>query len=150
MDKHEVQQRVLLNGEPLSLDKFHWNKKSKIFTTGESKLVLDFTDISGITFNTEHKCTFITGPECTFNTGKLCTFETAYNCTFHTGSECVFNTGWSCRFITGNECTFNVANTCEFLLGDECVIIRRDIFEIIHPLTGLKIKLNKLKGIHNV
>jgi len=64
MTKKEVQQRVLQNGKPLSLDKFEWDEKTKTFSSNENDLVLDFAGISSCTFNTEGNCTFKTGSEC--------------------------------------------------------------------------------------
>jgi hypothetical protein len=122
--KEEVQERVSQNGKQLSLDKFTWDSKTKTFSSIEDDLVIDFTDINACTFNTGYKCTFNTGSACTFNTGYKCIFNTESNCTFNTGYKCTFNT------------------------GKECVIVRRDIFEVIQPEEGVKIKLNEydLKG----
>jgi hypothetical protein len=89
MKREEVQKRVLQNGEMLSLDKFNWDEKSKVYITTEKNLVLDFTDLNGITFKTGSDCTFKTGSDCTFKTGSYCTFKTGYDCTFDTGSDCV-------------------------------------------------------------
>jgi len=35
MTKQEVQQRVLQNGNPLPLDKFEWDERTKTLTTGK-------------------------------------------------------------------------------------------------------------------
>ena len=122
MNKYEVQQRVLQNRKPLGLEKFNWDEKTKVFSTLECDLVIDFSDIDYCTFKTSHRCTFKTGSNCTFKTGSNCTFDTGWKCTFDTGSNCTFVTGYN------------------------CVIIRRDVFEIIQPEGGVKIKPNN----HNV
>ena len=107
MTKKEVQQRVLQNGKPLSLDKFEWDEKTKTFSSNENDLVLDFAGIGN----------------CTFKTGWYCTFDTGDGCTFKTGSECTFKTGDGCTFDTGDSCTFKT--------GSDCVVVRRDVYEII-------------------
>ena len=89
MTKKEVQQRVLQNGKPLSLDKFEWDEKTKTFSSDEDGLVLDFAGISNCTFVTGWNCKFDTGRYCKFDTEDGCTFNTRDGCTFKTGSECV-------------------------------------------------------------
>jgi hypothetical protein len=59
-------------GKPLHPSKYHWNEDTKTFSTNEYNLVLDFTDINGVTFKTGFYCTFKTGSECTFNTSENC------------------------------------------------------------------------------
>ena len=73
MDKKEVQQRVLKDGQPLPLKLFTWDEKTKVFTSTEENLVIGFKGIN----------------DCTFNTGSSCTFKTGSNCTFKTGDDCV-------------------------------------------------------------
>ena len=143
MTKQEVQQRVLQNGKPLSLDKFEWDEKTKTFSSDEGDLVLDFVEISGCTFVTGGGCTFKTWSDCTFKTGSDCTFDTGDRCTFNTGSECTFNTGDRCTFNTGSECTFNTGSSCTFKTGEKCVVIRRDVYEVIELTEGKKIRLNE-------
>jgi hypothetical protein len=123
---------VTQNGTPLKTSQYNWDEKSKIFSTNEKNLVLDF--------NVTNYVTFKTGSSCTFNTG--------YNCTFNTGSDCTFKTGSDCTFATGSDCTFNTSHYCTFTTGENCVIVRSDIFEIIKPSPKQKIKLNNcsLKG----
>jgi hypothetical protein len=106
MNKKEIQKRVLQNGEPLALNKFSWDKKTRTFSTNESGLVLDFKGIDN--------CTFDTGYDCTFDTGYNCTFTTSYNCTFKTGSYCTFDTSYNCTFKTGSYCTFDTGYNCTF------------------------------------
>ena len=118
MNKEQVQQRVLQNCKPLSLDKFEWDENTNTFSSSEDYLVLDF---SGMNY-----CTFKTGSNCTFKTYSNCTFNTCYNCTFNTGSDCTFNTGSNCTFDTGSE----------------CVVVRRDVYEVIELEEGKEIKLN--------
>ena len=151
MTKKEVQQRVLQNGKPLSLDKFEWDEKTKTFSSNENGLVLDFASISSCTFKTWSGCTFKTGGDCTFdtewncafNTGDGCTFKTRSGCTFKTGDGCTFDTGDGCTFKTGSICTFKTGSICTFKTGSECVVVRRDVYEIIEIPEGKKIKLNE-------
>jgi hypothetical protein len=126
MNKSEVQQRVLQNGVPLSLDKFEWDEKTNIFSTNESNLVLNFSGINGVTFKTGFNCTFKTGNNCIFKTDSYCTFDTHSYCTFDTGDDCTFDTSYNCTFKTGSD----------------CVIVRRDIFEVIQPEENQQIVLN--------
>ena len=126
MTKKEVQQRVLQNGKPLSLDKFEWDEKTNTFSSEEGCLVLDFVGVEG----------------CTFNTGSVCTFKTSFYCTFDTGSYCTFDTGSYCTFETGYDCTFNTGFGCTFKTEENCVVVRRDIYEVIELKSGQKIKLN--------
>ncbi len=136
MKKKEVQKRVSQNGKPLALDKFEWDKKEKIFSSGENDLIIDFASINGITFNTESNCVFKTESYCRFNTN--------YNCQFNTGAYCVFNTGTDCIFKTNYNCQFNT--------GSDCVVVRKDIYEIIELEAGVKIKLNNycIKGYEEI
>ncbi len=151
MTKKEVQQRVLQNGKPLSLDKFEWDEKTKTFSSNENDLVFDFAGISNCTFRTGWNCTFNTGGGytfntgggCTFNTGSSCTFDTGDGCTFNTGSSCTFDTGDGCTFDTGSSCTFDTGDGCTFKTGSECVVVRRDVYEIIEIPDGKKIRLNE-------
>ena len=78
---------VTKNGKDFT--KYNWNEKSKIFSADADNLVLDFSDISGITFKTGSACTFKTGSNCTFKTSSDCTFDTGFNCTFNTDEKCV-------------------------------------------------------------
>ena len=120
---------VTQNGTPLKTSQYNWDEKSKVFSTNEKNLVLDFNVINDVTFKTGSDCIFNTGYNCTFNTGSDCIFNTGYNCTFNTGSYCTFNTTSSCTFNTGYYCTFNTGSYCTFNTGSYCVIVRRDIFE---------------------
>ena len=67
MDKKEIQQRVLQNGKPLSLDKFEWDEKTNTFSSDEDNLILDFKEINN--------CIFKTGSYCTIKAGNDCTLE---------------------------------------------------------------------------
>jgi hypothetical protein len=135
MTKKEVQQRVLQNGKPLSLDKFEWDEKTDTFSSNEDDLVLDFAGISS--------CTFKTGWNCTFKTGRYCKFDTGDGCKFDTGDGCKFDTGYGCKFDTGWYCTFDTGNGCTFKTGKECVVVRRDVYEVIEIPEGKKIRLNE-------
>ena len=162
-------------GKELSSSKYTWDDDTKTFSSEENNLVLVF-ETSRVTFKTGYNCTFNTGGYCTFDTGSYCTFDTGssctfktgFNCTFKTGAECTFDTSANCTFDTGaycifktcanctfktgSNCTFDTSNNCTFNTGSNCVIIRRDIFEIIHPDNGVEIKLNKylIKGFSKV
>jgi len=137
-------------GVQLDKSKYTWCEKTKTFSTTERNLVLDFSNINGVTFKTGSICTFTTGHHCTFKTGSNCTFYTWSNCTFNTGSDCTFytwsnctfNTGEICTFKTGFNCTFTTGFNCTFDTGEDCVVIRRDIFEVIKLESNKKIKLN--------
>ena len=150
---------VTKNGKELSSHLYSWNINTKIFSTNEDNLVLDFRGINNCTFITGSGCTFITGNNCTFTTGSGCTFDThskctftthsgctfttESKCTFTTGSGCIFTTYSGCTFTTETACTFNTGSNCTFTTGTDCIIIRRDIFEVIQPVAYIKIKLNK-------
>jgi len=140
MDKKEIQQRVLQNGKPLSLDKFEWDEKTNTFSSDEDNLILDFKEINNCIFKTGSYCTIKAGNDCTFSTGSGCTFNTGSNCVFSTGSGCTFNTGSNCTFSTGSGCTFNT--------GSNCVVVRRDTYEVIKLEGDKKIRLNgdNIKG----
>ena len=90
MTKSQIQKRILQNGKPLEIDKFEWDETTRTFSSNENRLVLDFKDMFGCTFNTGSGCTFTTGSGCTFTTGSGCTFNTGFGCTFNTGSGCTF------------------------------------------------------------
>ena len=137
MNKKQVQQRVLQNGNPLPLDKFEWDEKTNTFSSNEDNLVLDFQGINNCTFKTRSYCTFDTGSDCTFDTGSDCTFDTGCDCIFKTGSDCTFKTEFNCTFKTGSDCTFDTE--------EECVIVRRDIYEVIEIPANTKIKLNEYR-----
>jgi len=117
---------VTKSGKVLDKSLYHWDEKTKTFSSNEDRLVLDFTGIDGVTFNTGSYCTFDTGSDCTFNTNS--------HCTFNTGSDCTFKTGFGCIFNTGSDCTFDT--------GSDCVVVRRDIYEVIEIPEDTKIKLN--------
>ena len=117
---------VTKNGKELPNFLYTWDAATQTFSSKEDWLVLDFSNMNKVTFNTRSCCTFNAGGNCTFNTGGYCTFHTGSNCTFDTGSDCTFNTRSKCTFTTGNE----------------CVVVRRDVFEIITLEKGKTIKLN--------
>jgi hypothetical protein len=163
MTKFSVTRR---NGKDLDPSLYNWDENTKTFSTKEEGLVLDFTDVSGVTFNTGYFCTFNTGPYCTFDTGPYCTFKTGaecafntcYDCTFKTGSSCTFNTGsyctfdtgsdctfktnYDCVFITGSDCTFKTSYHCTFEVGENCYLIRYDVKGVTEIPANKKIKLN--------
>jgi hypothetical protein len=149
---------VIKNGRPLSKKLYTWNEKTKTFSTKEDGLVLDFTGVNGVTFNTGSDCTFKTWHDCTFDTGFYCTFKTGFDCTFNTGSYCTFktsfgctfNTGYSCTFLTGSSCAFKTGSDCTFKTGpkctltvrDNCFVTRLDVKGVTKIPTGKKIQLN--------
>jgi hypothetical protein len=112
---------VTQNGKELDKKFYNWNEESRTFSTNKNDLVLDFSLLNGITFDT----------------GAYCIFKTGSNSTFDTGSSCIFKTCSSCTFDTGSNCTFTT--------GKECVVIRRDIFEVIKLEENKPIKLNSYK-----
>jgi hypothetical protein len=65
---------VTKNGELLDTKLYSWDPKIKTFCSNEDGLVLDFSNIDGVTFKTDSYCTFKTGNYCTFTTGFYCTF----------------------------------------------------------------------------
>ena len=50
-------------GKELDPSKYNWDPKTKTFSTTEDDLVLDFSNINGVTFDTGDNCTFKTGKE---------------------------------------------------------------------------------------
>ena len=111
---------VTQNGKKLAKSKYSWNEKTRTFSSAEDNLVLDFTDIDGVTFKTGNKCTFKTGTHCAFNTRDNCTFDTGSYCTFDTKNKCTFDTSSYCKFKTGRSCTFDTKNKCTFDTGSYC------------------------------
>ena len=109
----------------LALSKYSIDLDTKVFSSKENDLVLDFTH--GWTFKTGSTCNFNTGKDCTFKTGSGCTFKTGYDCTFDTGSICTFKTGDYCTFDTGSYCTFNTGYECKFNTGSVCTFMLFDI-----------------------
>ena len=132
-------------GKPLDKSKYNWDKKTKTFSTIEDNLILDFSEVEGVTFKTGLCCAFKTGSECTFKTGSYCTFKT--------GSECAFKTGLYCTFKTGSDCIFKTGSNCTFDTGSNCVVVRSDIFEVIQ-LTNeenhIKLNLEGVKGYKDI
>jgi hypothetical protein len=149
---------VTKDGKVLDPSLYTWDENTKTFSTDENRLVLDFTGIAGVIFNTGSCCTFNTSSNCTFKTSSDCTFLTSHYCTFKTGSSCTFNTdsyctfntdsycvfitGYSCAFNTGSHCAFNTGSNCTFEVGDNCSLIRSDVKGVTEIPTGKKIKLN--------
>jgi hypothetical protein len=130
---------VTKDGIPLDPSLYTWDENTKTFSTDENRLVLDFTGITGVTFNTGYSCTFKTGHACTFNTGhscvfntgsdctfktnNYCTFDTGPRCTFKTEDDCVFKTGYHCTFKTSSDCTFDTGSDCTFKTSSACTFI---------------------------
>jgi len=150
---------VTKNGKKLSKKLYFWDESTKTFSSNENNLVLDFSNISGVTFNTGYNCTFKTGSDCSFNTGSdccfktgnNCCFKTGYNCTFDTEDYCTFNTGSDCTFKTKSSCTFDTGDNCCFTTGEQCVVVRRDVYEIYELIKGIKYVLNeyRIPGLKN-
>ena len=82
-----IQFSVTKDGKPFH--DYTWDEETKTFSSSEDDLVLDFSNIHGVTFTTGDGCTFKTGDDCTFTTGSGCTFKTGPGCTFKTGKRCV-------------------------------------------------------------
>jgi hypothetical protein len=133
---------VTQDGKELDKSKYNWDEQTKIFSTNENNLVLDFGDYFGCTFKTGKNCIFKTGENCTFKTDSHCTFRTSENCTFRTGHNCTFNTGSHCTFRTSENCTFKTGHNCTFNTGSNCVGIRYDVKGIIEIPENKTIKLN--------
>jgi hypothetical protein len=136
---------VTKNGKVLDPISYTWDEDNITFSSDEDGLVLDFTNIDGVTFRTGSHCTFNTGSDCKFNTGHSCTFKTGYDCRFITGSACTFTTGSHCTFKTEYDCTFKTGYSCIFEVGKNCSLIRYDVNGVTEIPTGKKIKLNELE-----
>ena len=67
---------VTQKGKPLSTELYTWDESTKTFSSNENDLVLDFTEIDGVTFKTGGYCIFKTGNECNFKTESGCFFKT--------------------------------------------------------------------------
>ena len=130
-------------GKTLDPNFYTWDKENKIFTTKEDNVVLDFSTIDGVTFNTGSFCTIEAGSNCIFNIGDDCNVISGSGCNVVSGSGCMINTCSGCTFDVKDECVFKTGSSCEFKVGIECVIIRRDNFEVIHPDEKKILKLNK-------
>ena len=143
---------VTKNGKELDPSLYTWDESTKTFATDESGLVLDFSEMYGVTFKTGDFCAFKTGDRCAFKTGRECTFKTGSNCAFYTGDNCAFYTWHSCAFKTGYGCTFDTGYGCIFKTGERCVIVRRDVYEVIEIEPNKKIKLNvfNVKGFEYI
>ena len=100
---------ITRNGKPLDESLYSIDLETKVFSSKEHHIVLDFLDCNGWKFTT--------GSCCTFNTGDYCTFTTSWGCTF--------STGWNCTFDTDESCTFMLyyINTCKFKSHDDISII---------------------------
>jgi len=142
---------VTRNGRLLDMCEYNWDVNTKTFSSDICGLVLDFTNINGVTFKTGYNCTFKTGSACTFKTGSACTFNTGYGCTFNTGYDCTFNTGFACKFKTGSnctfktgyDCTFKTGFACTFKTGDNCFVTRYDVKGVTEIPVDKTIKLNE-------
>ena len=133
---------VTKNGKVVSEELYRWDAVNKVFASDLNDLVIDFGIESNITFKTRSNCTFNTGAYCTFDTGAYCTFKTGDNCTFDTGCDCTFDTGCDCTFGTEFSCTFGTGSSCTFKAEKGSIIVRREIFEVIHIPEDKTIKLN--------
>lgn len=108
------------NGVELDPSLYTWDPETKILSTSLDCLVLDFSGVSNVTFNTGNNCIFKTEDNCTFNTKCGCTFVTGDRCKFNTGNWCVFNTRDICIFKTKRNCTFDTSYDCIFDTGEDC------------------------------
>lgn len=108
LTKEHVQQRVLLNGKPIDLDRFSWDELTKTFSSVVNGLFIDFINVDG--------CTIICGGNCTIKCGNDRTIICGTNCTINCGSYCTISCRWNC--------TIN----CE---GSNTVTINRMEFEVI-------------------
>ena len=71
---------VTKNGKELDPSLYTWDESTRTFATRENDLVLDFSALDGVTFDTGDNCAFYTWHSCTFKTGYGCTFDTGYGC----------------------------------------------------------------------
>ena len=108
-------------GNPLDKSKYTIDLDTKVFSSNQHNLVLDFNYLTVWTFKTGSHCIFNTGMNSSFNTGDSCIFNTGMNCSFNTGDSCTFKTYSDCTFITGDNCTFNTGMNCTFNTGDSCI-----------------------------
>jgi len=164
MDRKKVQGLVRRkDGTLIPLDRFSWDEKTKIFSSRENNLTVNFTGIDNCTIIVSEKCKVFAGNNCTIISGGRCDFETGDNCTFYAEPHCVFKTRYDlCKHYIGPvKCTYNEKYGCAFKniakpvaawsnytlkTGDNCKIIRKDTGEIINPPLGQRIKLNDSGG----
>ena len=140
---------VTQNGIVLDSDKYNWDESTKVFSTEENDLVLDFSDIDGVVFKTGSGCKFITGSYCTFDTGDNCKFNTDYDCTFVTGAYCTFKTSSYCTFKTESNCIFNTDSCCKFITGSNCTFDTGDKCTI-RTFFNSRIKMKESCVVHRV
>lgn len=108
-------------GRPLSKDLYSFDEKTKVFTSKEDYLVIDFGGCYNIEFNINNQCTLVAGSFCTINSGDNCKFVAEGSNTFNTGDACTFYTGGYCTFKTSSNCTFTTASRCNFETSTACV-----------------------------
>jgi len=162
MNKREVQQRVLKNGKLINLNLFNWNEEKRIFSSGESNLMIDFSLVDECVFETSDSCIFKTGDICAFRTGDNCVFYTGDDCAFDTGSGGVYKTGSNCFFDTMNGGVYQTGCQCSFRIGNNsiistmsgsiiepkfnCILVRESNFEVIKLVLNQTIRLNDPEG----
>lgn len=106
------------NGRNLNTSLYTIDDRKKTFQSLEDNLELDFTSLSGWSFDIlgcawcslsgGDSCTVIAGNVNNFYFGDNCDFDSGDRCTFITGNYCTFKThGRLSRFNTGEKCTFN-------------------------------------------
>jgi len=105
---------VVKDDEPLPRHLYSWDERTKVFTTKQNGVIIDFSDIHGATFKT--------GTHCTIYTATCCVLDTRHSCNLNTGNHCVFYTGSYCDFTTGDNCTFDTGSNCTFDVGDNCTL----------------------------
>ena len=143
--KKEIQQRVLKNGKPLSLNKFCWDGNSKTFSSNEDGLVVDFANMDYATIKCGHSPTINCGNfatiDCWDSATINCWDSATINCRDYATIDCGYSAtikcGYSATIKCGNSATINCGNSATINCGgSKCVIIRRDNFEVIKPLSG--------------
>jgi hypothetical protein len=159
--KKEIQQRVLKNGKPLSLNKFCWDGKNKTFSSNEDGLVVDFANMNSATIKCGYSVTINCGDfatincrdyatiNCrdyaTINCGDSATIDCGNSATIKCGYSATIDCWYSATINCGNFATINCGNFATIKCGNyatikcggsKCVIIRRDNFEVIKPLSG--------------
>jgi len=108
MTKEQVSQRVLQDGQPLALHKFEWYKNTRVFSTTEDNLVIDFAGKNFVTFKT----------------GSYCIFNIGFDCTFETGSHYIFNTGPFSTFTCQDQCVIVRRDVFEVIQPEPGQIIK--------------------------
>ena len=112
--KKEIQQRVLKNGKPLSLNKFCWDGKSETFSSTEDGLVVDFATMNFATI----KC----GNSATIKCGYYATIDCGYSATIDCGGYATIDCGNSATIDCGGYATINCGGYATIDCGKSATI----------------------------